>query len=181
MSAWLADGPPVGSVGFEHDAIALVPQPRRHFDVCRMERPPYRHCRVCARLAAARSPTRPAWPRQPDPAMTRAELWRAAATSIARFWTLTRNQVFRELPRLQAQGLIEAAPPRPRRRQPYRSRRRSWWTSQLRSGRTRSALRQGRRAKRTSSRRVIQLRTIRSWMLVKPRSPVFATRASARS
>jgi hypothetical protein len=55
--------------------------------------------------------------------MTRAELWRAAATSIARFWNLTRNHVFRELPRLQAQGLIEAAPPRPHRRQPYRSRR----------------------------------------------------------
>jgi DNA-binding PadR family transcriptional regulator len=55
-----------------------------------------------------------------DPAMTGSELWRAAATSIARFWNLTRSQVFLELPRLQTSGLVESAPPRPRRRQPYR-------------------------------------------------------------
>jgi DNA-binding PadR family transcriptional regulator len=56
----------------------------------------------------------------PDPAMTGSELWRAAATSIARFWNLTRSQVFLELPRLQTSGLVESAPPRSRRRQPYR-------------------------------------------------------------
>jgi DNA-binding PadR family transcriptional regulator len=52
--------------------------------------------------------------------MTSLQLWRAAATSIARFWNLTRSQVFRELPRLQADGLIEAVQPGPRRQQPFR-------------------------------------------------------------
>jgi DNA-binding PadR family transcriptional regulator len=56
----------------------------------------------------------------PDPAMTGSQLWRAAATSIARFWNLTRSQVFRELPRLRASGLIEAVPRGPRRQQPFR-------------------------------------------------------------
>jgi len=55
-----------------------------------------------------------------DPAMTGSQLWRAAATSIARFWNLTRSQVFRELPGLRANGLIEAAQPGPRRQQPFR-------------------------------------------------------------
>jgi DNA-binding PadR family transcriptional regulator len=54
------------------------------------------------------------------PAMTGSQLWRAAATSLARFWNITRSQVFRELPRLEAAGLIEATPLRPRRQQPYR-------------------------------------------------------------
>jgi DNA-binding PadR family transcriptional regulator len=57
---------------------------------------------------------------EPDPAMTGSQLWRAAATSIARFWNVTRSQVFRELPRLEAAGLVEPAPMRPRRQQPYR-------------------------------------------------------------
>jgi len=52
--------------------------------------------------------------------MTGSELWRAAASSIARFWNLTRSQVFLELPRLESSGLVELAPARPRRRQPYR-------------------------------------------------------------
>jgi DNA-binding PadR family transcriptional regulator len=56
----------------------------------------------------------------PTAGMTGSQLWRAAATSIARFWNLTRSQVFRELPRLEAQGLVELAPTRPRRQQPYR-------------------------------------------------------------
>src|SRR5690242_3836930 len=56
----------------------------------------------------------------PLPAMTGSELWRTASSSIARFWNLTRSQVFLELPRLEASGLVESAPPRPRRRQPYR-------------------------------------------------------------
>ncbi len=56
----------------------------------------------------------------PHAAMTGSQLWRAAATSIARFWNLTRSQVFRELPSLQASGLIEPAEPRPRRQQPFR-------------------------------------------------------------
>jgi hypothetical protein len=55
-----------------------------------------------------------------SPAMTGSQLWRAAATSIARFWNITRSQVFRELPRLTADGLVEPAPARPRRQQPYR-------------------------------------------------------------
>ena len=55
-----------------------------------------------------------------DPAMTGSQLWRAAATSIARFWNLTRSQVFRELPRLRADGLIEAVQRGPRRQQPFR-------------------------------------------------------------
>jgi DNA-binding PadR family transcriptional regulator len=57
---------------------------------------------------------------EPDPAMTGSQLWRAAATSIARFWNLTRSQVFRELPRLQAAGLVAAAAPQSRRQQPFR-------------------------------------------------------------
>ena len=52
--------------------------------------------------------------------MTGSQLWRAAATSIARFWNLTRSQVFRELPGLQADGLIEALQRGPRRQQPFR-------------------------------------------------------------
>src|SRR5215470_14125343 len=56
----------------------------------------------------------------PRPAMTGSQLWRAAATSIARFWNLTRSQVFRELPRLQAAGLVEPVERRPRRQQPFR-------------------------------------------------------------
>jgi DNA-binding PadR family transcriptional regulator len=55
-----------------------------------------------------------------DPAMTGSELWRAAAISIARFWNVTRSQVFRELPRLHADGLVEPAPVRSGRQQPYR-------------------------------------------------------------
>jgi DNA-binding PadR family transcriptional regulator len=57
---------------------------------------------------------------EPAPAMTGSQLWRAAATSIARFWNITRSQVFRELPRLQAAGLIEAGPLRARRQRPFR-------------------------------------------------------------
>jgi DNA-binding PadR family transcriptional regulator len=55
-----------------------------------------------------------------SPAMTGSELWRTASTSIARFWNITRSQVFSELPRLGASGLVEPAPAGPRRRQPYR-------------------------------------------------------------
>jgi DNA-binding PadR family transcriptional regulator len=55
-----------------------------------------------------------------DAAMTGSQLWRAAATSIARFWNLTRSQVFRELPRLHAEGLVEPALMGSRRQQPYR-------------------------------------------------------------
>jgi len=57
---------------------------------------------------------------QTPPSMTGSQLWRAAATSIARFWNITRSQVFRELPRLEALGLIEASSRLPRRQQPYR-------------------------------------------------------------
>jgi DNA/RNA-binding domain of Phe-tRNA-synthetase-like protein/DNA-binding PadR family transcriptional regulator len=57
---------------------------------------------------------------QPNPAMTGSQLWRAAATSIARFWNVTRSQVFRELPRLDADRLVERAASGPRRQQPYR-------------------------------------------------------------
>jgi DNA-binding PadR family transcriptional regulator len=52
--------------------------------------------------------------------MTGSQLWRAAATSLARFWNITRSQVFRELPRLEGAGLIEATPLGPRRQRPYR-------------------------------------------------------------
>jgi DNA-binding PadR family transcriptional regulator len=57
---------------------------------------------------------------EPEPAMTGSQLWRAAATSIARFWNITRSQVFRELPRMQALGLVEPSAPGARRQQPYR-------------------------------------------------------------
>ena len=52
--------------------------------------------------------------------MTGGQVFAAAERSVSRFWNLTRSQVYAELPRLHAAGLIEAAAdPGPRNAQPY--------------------------------------------------------------
>jgi DNA-binding PadR family transcriptional regulator len=52
--------------------------------------------------------------------MTGGQVFAAAERSVSRFWNLTRSQVYAELPRLHAAGLIEtAADPGPRGAQPY--------------------------------------------------------------
>lgn len=48
------------------------------------------------------------------------ELVNTAQQLIGDFWTLTRSQVYRELAVLAQRGLVEAGPPGPRSRQPYR-------------------------------------------------------------
>jgi DNA-binding PadR family transcriptional regulator len=53
--------------------------------------------------------------------MTGGQVFAAAERSVSRFWNLTRSQVYAELPRLHAAGLIETAgAPGPRSAQPYR-------------------------------------------------------------
>jgi DNA-binding PadR family transcriptional regulator len=53
--------------------------------------------------------------------MTGGQIFAAAERSVSRFWNLTRSQVYAELPRLHAAGLIQAADaPGPRSAQPYR-------------------------------------------------------------
>lgn len=53
-------------------------------------------------------------------AMTGGQIFAAAERSVARFWNLSRSQVYGELPRLQRAGLVErAGPPGPRAAQPY--------------------------------------------------------------
>lgn len=53
--------------------------------------------------------------------MTGGQIYAAAGRSVSRFWNLTRSQVYAELPRLEREGLVEAAgPPGPRGAQPYR-------------------------------------------------------------
>jgi len=53
--------------------------------------------------------------------MTGGQVFAAAERSVSRFWNLTRSQVYAELPRLHAAGLIETAgDPGPRGAQPYR-------------------------------------------------------------
>jgi DNA-binding PadR family transcriptional regulator len=52
--------------------------------------------------------------------MTGGQIFAAAERSVSRFWNLTRSQVYAELPRLHAAGLIQAAgSPGPRSAQPY--------------------------------------------------------------
>jgi DNA-binding PadR family transcriptional regulator len=52
--------------------------------------------------------------------MTGGQIFAAAERSVSRFWNLTRSQVYAELPRLHAAGLIRAAgTPGPRSAQPY--------------------------------------------------------------
>jgi DNA-binding PadR family transcriptional regulator len=54
--------------------------------------------------------------------MTGGQIYAAAGRSVSRFWNLTRSQVYAELPRLEREGLVEAAgPPGPRGAQPYRA------------------------------------------------------------
>jgi DNA-binding PadR family transcriptional regulator len=56
-----------------------------------------------------------------DAPMTGGQVFAAAERSVSRFWNLTRSQVYAELPRLHAAGLIEpAGDPGPRSAQPYR-------------------------------------------------------------
>src|SRR5690242_6175263 len=53
--------------------------------------------------------------------MTGGQVFEAASRSVARFWNLTRSQIYAELPRLDADGLVEAVgEPGPRGAQPYR-------------------------------------------------------------
>jgi len=53
--------------------------------------------------------------------MTGGQIFAAARRSVSRFWNLTRSQLYAELPRLERDGLIEAAgPPGPRGAQLYR-------------------------------------------------------------
>jgi DNA-binding PadR family transcriptional regulator len=52
--------------------------------------------------------------------MTGGQIFAAAERSVSRFWNLTRSQVYAELPRLHAAGLIQAAgAPGARSAQPY--------------------------------------------------------------
>jgi DNA-binding PadR family transcriptional regulator len=53
--------------------------------------------------------------------MTGGQVFDAASRSVARFWNLTRSQVYAELPKLERAGLIEpVGEPGPRGAQPYR-------------------------------------------------------------
>lgn len=53
--------------------------------------------------------------------MTGGQLFDAASRSLARFWNLTRSQVYAELPKLERGGYVEpAGAPGPRGAQPYR-------------------------------------------------------------
>src|SRR5947209_4710178 len=58
----------------------------------------------------------------PDPeTMTGWQLYETATDSITRFWNITRSQIYVELPRLAAAGLVEATSARgPRASRPYR-------------------------------------------------------------
>jgi DNA-binding PadR family transcriptional regulator len=53
--------------------------------------------------------------------MTGGQVFDAASRSVVRFWSLTRSQVYAELPRLEAARLVEpVGAPGPRGAQPYR-------------------------------------------------------------
>src|SRR5436305_8699357 len=60
--------------------------------------------------------------REPGPeAMTGWQVHQTAQQSLARFWSLTRSQIYLELGRLEAAGLVEAAGGTgPRASRPYR-------------------------------------------------------------
>jgi len=49
-------------------------------------------------------PAHPDWAR--DPAMSGAEVWSGLEQSVGGFWSLTRSQVYQELRRLSADGLV---------------------------------------------------------------------------
>jgi DNA-binding PadR family transcriptional regulator len=69
--------------------------------------------------------------------LTGGELVRVAQERIGNFWTLTRSQVYRELPALEAAGYVERGPVGARESRPYRvtdagrSMYRRWLTEQL--------------------------------------------------
>jgi DNA-binding PadR family transcriptional regulator len=75
---------------------------------------------VLGLLSLGPAPGQPGYGSDVDAGMTGSQIWRAAATSIARFWNVTRSQVFRELPGLEARGLVAPGGRLSRRRQPYR-------------------------------------------------------------
>ncbi len=52
--------------------------------------------------------------------VTGAELARMGRQRIGDFWSLTRSQVYRELPSLERDGYVQAGPPGPREARPYR-------------------------------------------------------------
>lgn len=64
----------------------------------------------------------PPAPREPGPeAMTGWQVHQTAQQSLARFWSVTRSQIYLELGRLQAAGLVEAVGEAgPRASRPYR-------------------------------------------------------------